>query len=68
MINVMSISPTNFDLCVPKTVKEIRKKTEMLFVLRNWRVLICTTTAWMVLIARINFDCTTVPIFVQIID
>ena len=32
------------------------------FVLRNQRVLICTTTAWVMLIALINFDRTTVPV------
>ena len=45
-----------------KLWKKDEKETEMLFVSRNQRVLICTTTAWVVLTALINFDRTTAPV------
>ena len=63
MINAMSISyrPILIPLC-QKLWKKDEKEMEMLFVSRNLRVLICTTTAWVVLIALINFDRTTVPV------
>ena len=42
----VSILSTNFDPLELKTVKERRKKMEMLCVLRNQHVQICTKTAW----------------------